>query len=111
MAFSLPFLSQVYWSAYKCQVIVEQEFEKLLFDPSRSVRTTAANLLSRHGDESHISKLENLVIRDPITDRWITPLISRLRDEKGVEKKSNSLKNDLLDIRDQLDRLIKSQKD
>ena len=88
-----------------------QEFEKLLFDPSRSVRTTAANLLSRHGDESHISKLENLVIRDPITDRWITPLISRLRDEKGVEKKSNSLKNDLLDIRDQLDRLIKSQQD
>ena len=88
-----------------------QEFEKLLFDPSRSVRTTAANLLSRHGDESHISKLENLVIRDPITDRWITPLISRLRDEKGVEKKSNSLKNDLLDIRDQLDRLIKSQQE
>ena len=26
-------------------------------------------------------------------------------------KKSNSLKNDLLDIRDQLDRLIKSQQD
>jgi HEAT repeat protein len=88
-----------------------QEFEDLLFDPSRSVRTTAANLLSRYGDESHISKLENLVIRDPITDRWITPLIPRLRGEKGEKKISSSLKDDLLDIRDQLDKLIKSQQD
>ena len=88
-----------------------QEFEDLLFDPNRSVRTTAANLLSRYGDESHISKLENLVIRDPITDRWITPLIPRLRGEKGEKKISSSLKDDLLDIRDQLDKLIKSQQD
>ena len=68
-----------------------QQFEELLFDPSRSVRTTAANLLSRHGDESHISKLENLVIRDPITDRWITPSISRLRGESDVIKISPSI--------------------
>ena len=88
-----------------------QQFEELLFDPSRSVRTTAANLLSRYGDESHISKLENLVIRDPITDRWITPSISRLRGESDVEKISPSIKNDLLDIRDRLDKLIKSQQE
>ena len=88
-----------------------QEFEDLLFDPNRSVRTTAANLLSRYGDKSHISKLENLVIRDPITDRWITPLIPPLRGEKGEKKISSSLKDDLLDIRDQLDKLIKSQQD
>jgi len=88
-----------------------QQFEELLFDPSRSVRTTAANLLSRYGDESHISKLENLVIRDPITDRWITPSISRLRGESDVKKISPSIKNDLLDIRDRLDKLIKSQQE
>ena len=88
-----------------------QEFEELLFDPSRSVRTTAANLLSQYGDESHIPKLESLIIRDPITDRWITPLISRLKGEKDSEEKSYSIKNDLLDIRDRLDKLIKSQKE
>ena len=88
-----------------------QQFEELLFDPSRSVRTTAANLLSQYGDESHISKLENLVIRDPITDRWITPSISRLQGESDVEKISPSIKNDLLDIRDRLDKLIKSQQE
>jgi HEAT repeat protein len=88
-----------------------QQFEELLFDPSRSVRTSAANLLGRYGDESQISKLENLVIRDPITDRWITPSISRLRGESDVEKISPSIKNDLLDIRDRLDRLIKSQQE
>jgi aminopeptidase N len=88
-----------------------EEFEELLFDPSRGVRTTAANLLSQYGDESHIPKLENLIIRDPITDRWITPLISRLKGEKDSEEKSYSIKNDLLDIRDRLDKLIKSQKE
>ena len=88
-----------------------KQFEELLYDPSRSVRTTAANLLSQYGDESHISKLENLVIRDPITDRWIAPLISRLKGEKSSEKKSFTIKNDLLDIRDRIDKLIKSQQE
>ena len=78
---------------------------------NKKVTPTAANLLSQYGDESHIPKLESLIIRDPITDRWITPLISRLKGEKDSEEKSYSIKNDLLDIRDRLDKLIKSQKE
>ena len=57
-------------------------FEELLFDPNRDERTTAARLLSRHGDKSHITKLENLIIRDPITERYVTPMVARLKGEE-----------------------------
>ena len=86
-------------------------FEELLFDPNRNVRTTAARLLSRHGDESHVTKLENLIIRDPITERYVTPMIARLKGEEPTTEPTPSLKHELLEIRDRIDKLIKTQQD
>jgi len=86
-------------------------FEELLFDPNRDVRTTAARLLSRHGDKSHVTKLENLIIRDPITERYVTPMVARLKGEEPTTEPIPSLKHELLDIRDRIDKLIKIQQD
>ena len=86
-------------------------FEELLFDPNRDVRTTAARLLSHHGDKSHVTKLENLIIRDPITERYVTPMVARLKGEEPTTEPIPSLKHELLDIRDRIDKLIKIQQD
>jgi aminopeptidase N len=86
-------------------------FEELLFDPSRNVRTTAARLLSRHDDESQVVNLEDLIVRDPITERYVTPMIDRLKGEGPTQEPVPSLRHELLDIRDRLDKLIKAQQD
>ena len=67
--------------------------------------------MSRHGDESHVMKLENLIVRDPITERYVTPLIARLKGQEPSEDPTPSVKHELLEIRDRLDKLIKSQQD
>ena len=86
-------------------------FEELLVDPNRNVRTTAARLLSHHGDESQVTNLENLIVRDPITERYVTPLIARLKGEEPAGEPIPSIKHELLEIRDRLDKLIKAQQD
>ncbi|SVA81546.1 uncharacterized protein METZ01_LOCUS134400 [marine metagenome] len=86
-------------------------FEELLVDPNRNVRTTAARLLSHHGDESQVTNLENLIVRDPITERYVTPLIARLKGQEPTAEPTPSIKHELLEIRDRLDKLIKAQQD
>ena len=87
------------------------QIEDLLFDPNRDVRTTAARILSRHGDESQVTNLENLIVRDPITERYITPLIARLKGQEPASEPTLSIKHELLEIRDRLDKLIKAKQD
>ena len=82
-----------------------------MVDPNRNVRTTAARLLSHHGDESQVTNLENLIVRDPITERYVTPLIARLKGEEQAGEPIPSIKHELLEIRDRLDKLIKAQQD
>ena len=75
------------------------------------MRTTAARLLSRHDDESQVVNLEDLIVRDPITERYVTPMIDRLKGEGPTQEPVPSLRHELLDIRDRLDKLIKAQQD
>ena len=53
-----------------------------------------------------------MCIRDsPITERYVTPMVARLKGEEPTTEPIPSLKHELLDIRDRIDKLIKIQQD
>jgi len=76
-------------------------FVQYLKDPNRSVRQRAIQLLSRYGDEYHISDLNELATRDPILLRHVRAAKKNIREPKKT--KDDILEKELIELNQKIE--------